>query len=102
MTIREALSDPELQKILPGVGGAAVAMVIVSDPWPRRLAMFFAGAVLSYFATEDFAAWFSIRPGLAGFLAGALGMAIVAKLLDVIRNFELGAILTDLIRKRFG
>jgi hypothetical protein len=69
--------------------------------------MFVGGCALSYLGSATVAGWLSLSGsvGLTGFLLGMLGMAIVAKLFDLIDQIDPVAIWTivrDWIARKLG
>lgn len=93
---------PEITKAVPGIAGSLVSMLFIKDVWPRRVAMFAAGAALSIFGTPWASRVTGLDIGFAGFVLGLFGMAIVAKLFQFWEKFELGAILVEWARKVLG
>lgn len=87
-----------VEKAIPGVIGAAGALLWIHAPWPRKLAMFALGATLAYVAADYVAAQFSLPHGLSGFLLGLFGMSIV----DAVFKAPWTAIVIDILKTRFG
>jgi hypothetical protein len=94
----------EWGRIIAGCSGAAAGVLLMPQDatWRGKLTQFVSGGLLSYFATGDLVRMSGMSPGLAGFLCGALGMAVVAKVFDLVKSFELGTIVTDWLRKILG
>jgi hypothetical protein len=80
--------------------GALTAMMFMhGTPWPQRLAMAVAGAVASYYGAPTVVAIYpQVSPGLAGYLLGLFGLAVVAKLFSTWDALDLG----KLLRKRIA
>lgn len=93
---------PELAKLTPGAVGSFVSMLWIKETWPRKSVMFLAGAAMSHYGSPTVSKWSGLDPGFTGFLVGLFGMAIVAKIFDIWRGFELGSIFTEWVRKMLG
>jgi len=93
---------PEAAKAFPGVVGSLAALLWIKDTWPRKAAMFVAGAAMSRYGAEWVAKLVGMNEGFAGFLLGMFGMAIAAKLFETWQGLELGLILRDWLRKMAG
>lgn len=87
-----------LEELLPGALGSIVALPFIKGPWHVRLAMVFGGAALSFYATHPVVNWLELSrsEGLVGFLVGLFGMAIVAKVYEIINSFEAKAVAVGL------
>jgi hypothetical protein len=94
--------DPEVMKAVPGAVGSAVSMLLIKDPWPRRIAMFFAGAAFGYWGLPWASKFTGLDSGFAGFLLGLFGMAAVVKLFETWEKFELTALFSEWLRKLLG
>lgn len=99
--------DPSISKYLAGVVGAALSMKFIQGSLTERLFMALGGSALSYWATPPIAAWVGIpnAEGLAGFLIGLFGMAIIAKVYEAIRAADASKMLADAwgaLTKRIG
>lgn len=94
---------PEVVKVAPGIAGSLVSLLWLRDiTWPRKLAMFVAGAMFARFAGQALTDWTHLDAGVGGFLLGLFGMSVVAKLFDTWEKFDLGTILNEWIRKVLG
>ena len=65
------------------------------------------GAALSYFASDNLASWLNVPEalGLVGFLIGLFGMAIVAKVYEVVQMLDATKIASDAwetIKRKWG
>ena len=65
------------------------------------------GAALSYFASDPVAVWLNVPQalGLVGFLIGLFGMAIVAKVYEVLQLLDAKQIATDIwetVKRKWG
>lgn len=87
-----------MTKAAPGVFGSLLALRWMVGTWKQKLTSFVGGAVSSFYGAPYVAAWANLESGLAGFLVGLFGMAIVAKCFEVIEQFKP----TDLIDRFFG
>lgn len=94
-------------KLTAGVAGAVVSLRFVQGSYPERLTMAIGGAALSYFGTTPLADWLQApkAEGVIGFFIGLFGMAIVAKMYEVIQLIDAKQIATDLwetVRRKWG
>jgi len=91
---------PDLARHAAGPLGALTAMLFMKGtPLPRKLAMAAAGGVASYYGAPTLAAIYpQISPGLAGYLLGLFGLAVVAKLFATWEALDIGR----LMRKRIA
>lgn len=86
-------------KALPGAVGSLIALAWMKAPWPRKVVMWASGAALSYFAASSAATWANTNEGLAGFLLGLFGMAVVDKVFKTWESFDATALLGEALRK---
>jgi hypothetical protein len=93
---------PEFLKAVPGAAGSFVSMLFLRDSWPRRIALFLAGAVLAYYGTPWAVAFVGLDPGFAGFLLGLFGMAVIARMFESWEELEFTSIVRDWVRKVLG
>lgn len=93
------LDHPEVAKVAPGALGALVSLMWIRDTWPRRLAMFGAGAAFARFGTADMSRMTGLNDGLTGFLLGLFGMAVVASVFLGWEKLDVSIILRDAIRQ---
>lgn len=89
-------------KLAPGVVGSFVSLLFAHGPWPRKVAMFMAGAACARFGTSAASSWAGLDAGFTGFLLGLFGMAVIAKTFETWQAFELGSLLRDALRKLLG
>lgn len=88
---------PEVYKGLPGAIGAIVALRwIVGSPVQRATAVV-GGTAASYYGSPWLALWAGFDHGLAGFLVGLFGMAVVAKIFDALALLDLQRIIDKLL-----
>jgi hypothetical protein len=78
--------DFSVAKLLAGLAGSVVSLRFVQGTVAERIFMGIGGASLSYYATTPAAQWVGVKDaeGLVGFLIGLFGMAIMAKIYEVI------------------
>lgn len=86
---------PDLARHAAGPAGALTAMLFMQGtPWPRKLAMAAAGGVASFYGAPTLAAIYpQISPGLAGYLLGLFGLALVAKVFSAWETLDIGRLL---------
>jgi hypothetical protein len=82
----EPTPDFSLAKLLAGLAGSVVSLRFVQGTAVERIFMGVGGAALSYYASTPAAHWVGVKDaeGLVGFLIGLFGMAIMAKVYEVI------------------
>jgi hypothetical protein len=90
---------PDISKHLAGPAGSLIALLWLHGRWPKKVAMFAAGWVLSFYGSPIAAQWLGFSEGFAGFLLGLFGMAIVDKIFETWKTLEIGTLLSDWIRK---
>jgi hypothetical protein len=71
---------------LAGIGGALVSMKFLAGTWPERLVLAMGGALFSFYAAPYASHKLGMPEGLAGFLLGLFGMAIVSKVWEWLRT----------------
>lgn len=99
--------DAHIFKLVAGIAGAVVSLRFVQGTWVERLLMAVGGAALSYFATTPLAEWLAAprAEGVIGFFIGLFGMAIVAKVYEVVQILDAKQIATDLwetLKRKWG
>lgn len=90
---------------LAGLAGALASLAFVKGTWPERLTMALGGAVVSLYATPWMAQRTALPEGLSGFLLGLFGMAVCAKVWELIQSVPLALAwqaLIDAAKKRLG
>lgn len=83
---------------LAGVAGALVSMQFLQGTFWSRLTMAGAGALLSYYAAPYASVKTALPEGLAGFLVGFFGMAVVSKLWEWLQAAPIGEWMTHAVR----
>jgi len=93
----EPTPDLSFAKLIAGVCGSAVSLRFVQGTLGERLFMGVGGAALSYYASTPVANWMGVPngEGLVGFLIGLFGMAIMAKVYEVIQLLDAKQIASD-------
>ena len=102
----------EVRQVLPGIGGSILALFFIRRPALVLAAIFFGGCVLSVYAPAVAMHYLELDDktrvqfsGFIGFVIGLFGMALVAKIYDLIEAInvvDLWRALVDGIRKRIG
>ena len=86
---------PEVAKAAPGVIGALLASLWSKESPVRAFVLFMAGTALAYIVGGWLAKQMGIATEVAGFVAGAYGIAVVNKGFEALQQFPLGQLLTD-------
>lgn len=69
---------PDIKDLIPGAAGSfGAAALFLKGPWGRRLGMAVLGSIASYYGAPYIYKAFGMAEGLAGFLLGLFGMAVV-------------------------
>lgn len=108
MSLNNQISaDFSVSNIIAAILGSLVSLKFVQGTLIERVFMAIGGSALSYYATSPTAAWLGMHmaEGLVGFLIGLFGMAIVAKLYEVVLLLDSKTIATELwagVKKRLG
>ena len=94
--------DPALSKAVPGIVGSFIAMWRLQGiTRSQRVLSFLGGGVLSHYGTEGVLLYFpKLSQGLTSFVLGLFGMAIAAKVFELIDELRPGAWLAEFLRKR--
>ncbi len=92
------LEDVSIAKLGAGIVGAGVSLKWMQGTPIERAGMAIGGAALSYYGTTPAAAWLNVKDaeGLIGFFIGLFGMAIVAKLYEIILQIDAKQAAVDL------
>lgn len=93
----DQIQDLSVAKLVAGVVGSVASLRFVQGSLIERLSMAVGGASLSYYAATPVAVWAGSKDaeGLAGFLIGLFGMAIVAKLYEMILVMDAKQLASD-------
>lgn len=99
--------DLSVAKLLAGIAGSVVSLRFVQGTMVERVLMAFGGAAFSYYATTPAALAIGVQDaeGLVGFLIGLFGMAIMAKLYEVVLVVDAQRIAADAwetIKRKWG
>ena len=79
MTPPTELNLDALTTKLAGILGAIVSMKFLQGSWAERLSTAAAGAIVSYYLTPSLSSRIGMPEGLAGFLLGLFGMAVMSR-----------------------
>jgi hypothetical protein len=90
------------RQIAPGAVGGIVAMLSAGGGVRQMLTAFAGGAGMSYYGAEHAAGWLGVNPGFAGFLLGLFGMAIAARVFDLIAAVPASQIIRAALKRIFG
>lgn len=98
---------PDLKEFTPGALGSLIALPFLKGSWWVRIAMVLGGAWLSFYGTKPAASYLGMlgAEGLIGFLIGLFGMAVVAKLHELIASVEaaaVGGLIKGWLQSKFG
>ena len=105
------MADPNTDfsqaKLLAGLAGSVVSLRFVQGTIPERIFMAVGGAALSYYASTPAARWVGVQDaeGLVGFLIGLFGMAVMAKVYEVILVADAKQIAADTwaaVKRKWG
>jgi len=100
------IEDSTIWAAAIGLVGSAFSLGAVPGlSWPQRIRLLVGGAVMAALFSAPVMEWMSMPSGWAGpiaFLVGALGWSTLESTLQAIRKADLWALLSDLIRRRFG
>lgn len=96
-------ADPDFNilKFIAGACGAFVSLRFLDGTCTQKVFMAVGGTALSYFGTTPLAAWMSAptAEGVIGFFVGLFGMAIVAKIFEIITMLDAKQISVDVWAK---
>lgn len=100
-------SDPIIMKAVSAVLGAVVSLKFLVGTYTEKLLMTIGGSALSFYASEPLSLWLDAVPaiGLVGFLLGVFGMAVIAKIYEVVLLTDAQYLATELgawIKKKWG
>jgi hypothetical protein len=100
-------SDINVFKLVAGLAGAVVSLRFVQGTWMERTLMAVGGAAMSYLGTTPLAEWLQApkAEGVIGFFIGLFGMAIVAKIYEVVQLLDAKQIAADVwatIKRKWG
>lgn len=82
---------PEVREAAPGVAGSFTALLLMlvrGDRFKHAVLLAIAGAVFAKFMAPVAAEIMHSTQGVAGYVTGVFGMAIVAKVMDMILSFD--------------
>lgn len=93
---------PEASKLGASFSGSLVALRWLPGGFLLKLQMLLAGTALSWYATEPVAHWAGMNVGTTGFFLGVFGMALVAKIFELIAATQIADIFVEWARKFLG
>lgn len=82
---------PELQKAAPGIAGSFTALLLMmvrGEQFKHAFLLCVAGALLANFMGPVAAEVMHSTQAVAGYVSGVFGMAVVAKIFDMIVTFD--------------
>lgn len=94
--------QPEAGRFSASFLGSLVALRwLPGNCWVKGQ-MLLAGTALSWYVTEPLAKWANMNMGTTGFFLGVFGMALVAKVFEVLEKAPLIQIFLEWLRKFLG
>ncbi len=95
------MADPvdfSAAKLIAGLAGSVVSLRFVQGSVSERIIMAIGGCGLSYYASTPAASWIGVSDaeGLVGFLIGLFGMAIMAKIYEIITVADASTMAKDI------
>lgn len=103
----EPFADISIAKACAGIAGAFVSLNFMKGPLLQRLTLAAGGALMSYFFSTGAASTLNMRDaeGMIGFLIGMFGMALTAKVYEVIQALDGKVISSDVwgwVKRKWG
>ena len=95
----------ESPRFMAGVYGSCVAMFLVKDTWPRRLAFGVVSLPSAYYGSILMSHWFGAAEGtegVYGFGAGVFAVAIMRRLFVAVEAMDAGSLLHKIVDRFFG
>ena len=90
-----------ITKVAP-IAGALISLNFVKGSWNEKILMFAGGAVLSFYASPYASIKTGLPEGFTGFGLGLFGMAICAKLYEVIQSLPIKEFWHSVLRRVLG
>jgi Na+/H+ antiporter NhaD/arsenite permease-like protein len=88
---------PEIQKAIPGAAGSLTALLFFrGEGWRRAVATCIAGMLLARYLGPSAADLMRSSEAVAGYVTGLFGMAVIAKVFDMIVSFDSKQAIADL------
>lgn len=88
---------PEFQKAIPAAAGSLTALLFFrGEGWRRAIATVIAAMFLAKILGPSVAELMRSSQAVAGYVVGLFGMAIVAKVFDMIVSFDATSAMQDL------
>lgn len=94
--------SPEDSKLGASFVGSLVALRWLPGTCWLKLQMLLTGTALSWYATEPLANWAGMNVGTTGFFLGVFGMALVAKVFELLAELHVSEIIVEWVRKFLG
>lgn len=93
---------PEASKLGASFTGSLVSLTWLPGGCWLKVQMLLAGTALSWYATDPIAGWAKMNVGTTGFFLGVFGMALVAKVFEIIQKIEIVNTFSEWARKAIG
>jgi hypothetical protein len=90
---------PDLGKLVAAPAGSAIALLWLTVPWYRAIAMFAAGWALAVYVAPLLSAWLHVNESASGFFCGLFGMAVIDKCFVTWKQFDIGPLLLTWVRQ---
>jgi hypothetical protein len=90
---------------LSGLAGAFISLNFIKGTWFERITMAVGGSIMSLYIAPYISTKLGLPEGVAGFLVGMLGMAVTAKVWELIQATPIAEIWAEVmkaIRKKLG
>lgn len=90
---------------LAGFAGAFISLKFIQGSWPERIIMALGGSLISYYGSPWASSRTGLPEGLCGFLLGLFGMAICAKVWELIQQAPVASFwqpVLDWWKRKFG
>lgn len=84
-------------RVLGGAFGGLIAMFLVKDTWPRRIAFFLGALPASYYGGDILAETLGGKEGPYGFICGMFVIAVVKRIFIAIENLDASSLLVRII-----
>lgn len=92
--------DPDVISVkMASVAGAVISMQFINGTIPAKISMGLAGVTLSYYLSPWLSDVLEVPPGVSGFLCGFLGMSVMSKCWEIIKDIPASLIWKALIEK---
>lgn len=102
MSFWESITFEGAATKLAGLVGAVISTRFLQGTFPERCFMALSGAAISFYTAPYVSKTTGLPEGLAGFLLGLFGMAIVSKAWEYWQSAPIGLYVNDWLRRKFG